>query len=95
MSQVGIEETKEVLIALDELSLVVLKQIKDGLQISDLATIVMTVLASDEIKAVLSRAVAGISQVPAEIKDVDFSEGMLLIKEELAYIPKFISVLKS
>ena len=93
-AKIGIEETKEVLIALDEISLLILGQIKDGIQLSDVVSIITKVLASEELKSALSRAVVGISNIPAELKDIDLSEGIELIKTEIAYVPKFLEALK-
>jgi hypothetical protein len=94
MSTHGIEETKEVLVASNELTLVVLKHIKDGVQVSDVPAIVTDLIASDSFKIALVAAITNITQVPAEIKDLDFTEGMELAKVQLAYVPKILEALK-
>jgi hypothetical protein len=91
---VGITETKEVLIAVNELSLVVIKHVKDGVSVADLPAIVSELVASDSFKLALVSAVTGITNVPAEVKDIDFTEGMELAKVQLGYVPKLLEALK-
>jgi hypothetical protein len=91
---VGIQETKEVLIAANELTLVVIKHVKDGIAVSDIPAIVSELMTSDAFKLALVDAVKGVTNVPAEIKDIDFTEGMELGKVQLGYVPKIIEALK-
>jgi hypothetical protein len=91
---VGIQETKEVLIAANELTLVVIKHVKDGIAVSDIPAIVSELIASDSFKLALVDAVKGVTNVPAEIKDIDFAEGMELAKVQLGYVPKLLEALK-
>jgi hypothetical protein len=91
---VGITETKEVLIAVNELSLVVIKHVKDGVSVADLPAIVSELVGSDSFKLALVSAVTGITNVPAEVKDIDFTEGMELAKVQLGYVPKLLEALK-
>jgi hypothetical protein len=90
----GIQETKEVLIASNELTLVVIKHVKDGIAVSDIPAIVSELIASDSFKLALVDAVKGVTNVPAEIKDIDFAEGMELAKVQLEYVPKILEALK-
>lgn len=91
---VGITETKEVLVAVNELGLVVIKHVKDGVSVADVPAIVSELVASDSFKLALVSAVTGITNVPAEVKDVDFTEGMELAKVQLGYVPKILEALK-
>lgn len=91
---VGIQETKEVLIAANELALVVVKHVKDGVSVSDVPAIVSELIGNDAFKLALVDAVKGIVNVPAEIKDIDLTEGMELGKVQLSYVPKFLEALK-
>lgn len=91
---VGVTETKEVLVALNELALVVIKHVKDGVQVSDIPAIITDLMGSDAFKLALVSAVEGITKVPNEIKDVDFLEGMELAKTQLVYVPKLLEALK-
>jgi hypothetical protein len=91
---VGIQDTKEVLIASNELTLVVIKHVKDGVSVADVPAIVSELIASDSFKLALVDAVKGVTNVPAEIKDIDFAEGMELAKVQLGYVPKLLEALK-
>lgn len=91
---VGITETKEVLVAVNELGLVVIKHVKDGVSVADVPAIVSELVASDSFKLALVSAVTGITNVPAEVKDVDFTEGMELAKVQLGYVPQLLAALK-
>lgn len=93
MSQ-GIQETSEVLVAANELGLVVIKHVKDGVSASDIPAIVSELVASDSFKLALTKAVTNVTQVPAEIADIDFAEGMELAKIQLSYVPKILASLK-
>jgi hypothetical protein len=93
-STCGIKETKEVLLAANELTLVIIRHVKDGVSVSDIPAIVSDLIASDSFKLALVDAVTGVTNVPAEIKDMDFSEGMELGKVELDFVPKVLEALK-
>lgn len=91
---IGVNETKEVLTAINELALVVIKHVKDGFAVSDIPAIISELMITDSFKLALVQAVEGIARVPSEIKDVDFMEGMELAKIQLAFIPKILEALK-
>jgi hypothetical protein len=93
-TMLGIEETKEVLVAMNELGLVIAKHVKDGPQATDIAAIAMELFGSDAFKLALVQAIGNVTQVPAEIKDIDITEGMALATLQLEYIPKLLEVLK-
>lgn len=91
---VGIQETKEVLEATNELGLVVIKHVKDGVSVSDVPAIVSELMNSDAFRQTLTRAVTGITQVPAEVADIDFRERMELAQTQIGYVPRIIAALK-
>jgi hypothetical protein len=90
----GIQETQEVLVATNELALVVVKHVKDGVQIGDIGAVVGELISNVQFREALTKAVQNVAQVPAEIKDIDFAEGLELAKLQIAYIPKFVEALK-
>jgi hypothetical protein len=90
----GIKETKDVLVAANELTLVIIKHVKDGIAVSDIPAIVSELMGSDAFKLALVDAVTGVTNVPAEIKDIDFAEGMELGKVQLDYVPRILEALK-
>jgi hypothetical protein len=92
---IGIQETKEALIGINELSIVLAQQLKDGFQVgSDLAAIVGKWQSDADFQAKLTAAFIGIQKVPDEIKDLDLSEGIELASIQLAYVPKIVEALK-
>lgn len=86
--KLGIKETKEALVGLNELSIFMAKRLKDGVGADDAMAIFQALIGDAEFKAKLSAAAEGIKAVPAEIKDVDLSEAVDLIQLQISYIPK-------
>lgn len=86
------KETKEVLVSLNELALIVAKHAKDGLQISDVNAVVSDCIASNEFKKAMSAAVENIAQVPTEIKNRTIGDIIEIILVEADYISKIISI---
>lgn len=90
----GIKETKEAI----QGSLVIVKEIahllKDGAQIQDLVDGFVAINSDPVKKKAIEDALAGIQEVPAEVKDIDLAEGaelaILLIRE----IPELVEAFK-
>jgi hypothetical protein len=93
--KLGIKETKEVLVALNKVSLLVVKLAKDGIQLADGVELGEQLLMNAELKAALSDAFNNISAVPSEIKDLDAGEIASLVGEEIAMVPQVIEALKA
>lgn len=94
MEKVGIKEMKELLIAVNEVSVLLVKMFKDGVQLADAAALMAAIAASEELKEKLLAAYVGVGQIPAEMKDVDLQEGLELAGVQLSYIPKIVEALK-
>jgi len=78
---IGIQETKELLIALNEVARVVLKHTKDGLQLGkDSVALVGELLMNAELKDAIAAAVNGLGNIPEEIKDLSPEEGLQLVQ---------------
>lgn len=91
---IGIIETKEVMIAANEIALVVVKHVKDGVQATDIPGIVVELFNSDDFKQAIARAVENVTLVPKEVADISLTEVMDLAKEQLAYVPRLLAALK-
>lgn len=91
---VGIQETKEVLVAVNELALVIVKYVKDGVSVTDIPAIVSELIGSDSFKLKLTAAITNISQVPAEIGNIDLLEGGELAVCQASYLPRILAALK-
>lgn len=89
----GIRESKEVLVALNELSMEIIKLVKDGLQWKD-AVDLYSKLNNSDLLSKLTKAANGIDAVPDEVKDLNISEAMELAMVQIAYIPRIVDALK-
>lgn len=94
MSIAGITQTKAVLDGLNSLALEIISLTKDGIQVQDAVQLVEDLILKAEFKAKLVAAVAAIKDVPAEIKDIDLSEGVQLVQFEYDAVKAIIEALK-
>lgn len=86
---------KEILVGANELTLLILTQLKDGFQVGqDLSAIVSGILGSEDLKTKLMAAGADVGQVVAEAKDLDLQEGVELAMLQVSYVPKLVAALK-
>jgi hypothetical protein len=89
----GIKETKEVIVAANEIALLLVDRLKDGAQVGDVVAVVEKITQDQEFKDKLSAAFENIQKVPAELADLDFIEGGELAVLQLSYLPKYKQVL--
>jgi hypothetical protein len=94
MSKTGIKETKEIMIALNELLIFFLKRFKDGVQYSDFIAFYREIVADPEMKALITKAYEGYNKVPSEVIDIDVNEACELLFDQIAIIPKIVEALK-
>ena len=90
----SVKETKEALIALNEIGLFLATQFKDGFQSSDFAAMYEKIIKDHEFKAKLLLAYENYSAIPGEMDDIDLGEGLELVKVQTEYIPMFIETFK-
>jgi hypothetical protein len=90
----GIEETKEALVALNEVSLKLIKVFGDGFQVSDVGAILELVMGDSEVKSAVVKAFEGYKAVPEELKDVSVLEASELLVLQAGYLPKIVDALK-
>jgi hypothetical protein len=90
----GIKESKEALIAVNALAVFLVEQFKDGVQFSDFMELYAKVMSDDLFKQKMMDAYVGVSQIPAEMKDLDVQEIIELTSLQLSYVPKIIESLK-
>jgi hypothetical protein len=91
--KVGIKETKEAIVGILELSLILAEVLKDGAQLSDITKFFTILREHPEFKAKLEAAVQGASLIPAECKDIHLKEGIELTGEVLSFIPRLVETL--
>ena len=85
----GIAETKEMLVGIMELSLLMAEVFKDGIQLSDFFTIMMKLQSDPRFVA----AFEGIKEVHAEAKDFDLKESIELLTLVGEYVPKLVDAM--
>lgn len=91
----GIKELKEALIGAQDLAILIIKNLKDGLQLGkDVSAVVGELLTNEELKASLTAAAEGVSKVPAELKDIDLNEVLELVMLEVMQVSKIMEALK-
>lgn len=91
-SALGVKETKEALIGVNEVSLCLAEKFKDGVQVTDFTEFYAKVTADEDFKSKVKAAYDNYKAIPAEIKDVDAGEGIELAVVQLDYAPKFLAV---
>ena len=95
MEQVGIKETQEMLVGVNEVSLELISLLKDGFQPgADIAQFVADLQTKPDFLAKLKAAGDAANQIPAEMKDLSLVEGMQLLMVQAQYVPKLIEAAK-
>lgn len=93
---VGIQETKELLVALGDLSSVVAKAVKGGGSASDIsARIAAACIANPVLIQEVKDAANGVSQIPAEIRNLSLGEILELCEVSLITTRKALEALRS
>ena len=90
----GIKETKEVLVGVNELSVLICALAKDGLQVTDALSLFNAIQSNVELQNKLVAAFQGAGAVPEEVKDIDLNEGVELLLLQVSYVPKILEALK-
>lgn len=93
-SVVGVKETKEAIIGFNEVSLVMVKILKDGVQFEDALAFYNKVLKNDELKVKIIAAYENYQAIPVEVKDIDMGEGLELLDAQIDYLPKYLNEFK-
>lgn len=93
MSHLGIQETKEALVAVDEIALTIVKGFKKSGFVGSFAEFWATFQNDPAFKEKLAAGWANLSAVPSEVGDLDLGEAVELVLTEVAYVPKFIAAL--
>lgn len=75
----GINESKEAILAFVVLGKYVSSLAADGLDLSDLGSLISKFVADENFRKLLEAGVAGLSEVPEELKDIDGAEAVELI----------------
>jgi hypothetical protein len=93
--QVGIKETKELLVALGDLGVVVAKAVKGGGQMTEISgRIAAAIVANPGLIAEVKAAADGIAQIPNEIRDLSLGEILELCETSLVTTRKALEALQ-
>ena len=96
MEEKGIKELKEAIEALMDISIFIAGRLKDGADIGDGFALAKFLLADEEFKPVLDKAIDGIGKIPGEITDLSAEEGLQLGGEFIVkHLPELLRALKS
>lgn len=91
----GIKESKELLIAANEIAICLISKLKDGLQLGeDVAAIILKLQTDQEFKAKMDAGFTGVGEIKAELQDLSVSEIIDLASEQIQYVPKLIEAAK-
>lgn len=82
----GIKETKELVDAMAALAGAVIDQLADGAQITDISDLFAKAMTDEALKAKLTAGFVGATQVPAEVADLSWIEGISLGSHVLSVV---------
>lgn len=85
----GIKEARELLVGINKIIIIMVREFKDGFQVSDLAALFTLTMDSD-----LKNAVDGLEKLKGEFQDLDWEEGIELSGILLSLVPEIIKELK-
>jgi hypothetical protein len=92
--EVGIKETKELLVALGDISSVIAKAVKGGGTASEISSrIAAALIANPSLIEEVKAAADGISAIPSEIKDLTLGEVLELCEVSLVTTRKALTAL--
>jgi hypothetical protein len=90
----GVKNIQDIIVFGNEFALLLAKKLKDGIQVQDGMDIASALFVDGEVKAAFNAAIADISKVIDEAKDIDAAEGVQLGMLQLSYVPKYIEAFK-
>jgi hypothetical protein len=89
------KETKEAVIAINELSILLCEKLKDGFQLTDDVSAIFQKFSTDaEFMEKVKAGYKDIALVPTELKAADLSSSIELVTIQVGYLPKIVEALK-
>ncbi len=92
--KLGIKEFSEAIRGANVLALFLIKRLKDGAGFDDLMALWDKLKTDEEFKSALLEAGEGYSKIPAEVKDIDLSEGLEIGGMLLKMVPDYVEAFK-
>jgi hypothetical protein len=79
-----VKETKEAVVGLVKLGVVLADLAKDGIDWADGAALASKIVSDEAFRSALMAAAVGVSSIPAEIKDIKLEEALELVMAVIA-----------
>jgi len=89
-----VHNAKELLVAVNEVSIFLIARFVDGLGADDAVAIWEKLKNDDEFKTKIMVAYEGYQQIDDELADANLEEGIELVQMQLSYVPKILAALK-
>ena len=93
--ELGIDETMQALVAVNEIALAIIPLMKDGIQAADALALYEKFKTDPAFKEKIEAGYKDINKVSAEAKDINLKEGLELVIVQASYLPKIIAALKA
>jgi len=91
----SIKETKEMLAAVLDCVCILMKLLIDGAQLRDVAELWDLIQINGEFRTKLTDAYEGSRQIPAELRDLDLTESLVLAQMVLVKLPDILAAMKT
>jgi hypothetical protein len=92
--KIGNQNVKELLVAANKVSVVLVKLLKDGVQFSDAVALFEALVKDAALKAEIDAALKDFGQLGAEIKDLDTAEVLELVVVQAQLVPALLEAFK-
>lgn len=93
-SVLNVDGAKATLKAVNELSIMLINQFKDGVQVNDFVEMWNKFSTDEAFKAKMEAAWNQYKSIPAELKDIDAGEALELAAVQIEYIPAIVEAFK-
>jgi hypothetical protein len=90
----GALETKEMLIAVNKLGVLICSLVADGIQFSDLPTLINELMVNKELKDSIAKAIENASKIPSELSNSDIIDKLGLAQVMISFIPQYLDAFK-
>ena len=91
---IKIKETAELLRAANKITLFLISRLKDGAGFDDAIALYSKLTSDEEFKSMIFEAYDGIKDIPAELRDLDYTEVTALLLEQVKFIPIILDEIK-
>lgn len=93
-NKIGIKETKEMLVAVNVISIMLIQRLKDGIDLDDGFAFWEAFTSESEVKKAVVKAWDEYKKIPEELEDIDIGEIIELIKLQSDFVPEIIQAMK-